>query len=73
MPLLPKVLAELGLAQLKLVPSFFSEEGFDEKFKYCFRSSKSSATSYQKIPNQWRVPLIYFHNQKLAEAEVEQL
>ena len=42
---------------LKLFLSFFSEEGFDEKFKYCFRSSKSSATSYQKIPNQWRVPL----------------
>lgn len=44
--------------KLKLLLSFFSEEGFDEKFKYCFRSSKSCATSYQKIPNQWRVPLI---------------
>ena len=52
---------------LKLFLSFFSEEDFNEKFKYCFRSSKSSATSYQKIPNQWRVPLSLSENYPIPQ------
>ena len=43
---------------LKLFPSFLCEEGLNEKFKYHSKTSEISSTIYQKISDQWRVPLI---------------